>query len=1124
MAATSTVMEHFAQVLRRGQLEAVTFGGGDPFIATAREQIAGGTLAEDPTAELFDHHDRQARQRAAKTGSKTGSKSGSKAASKKGSEAGATETEDASISVVLSLASIPEDGGSTHQGLLLLPAVLHRDGRLEPDLEGLTAPWIPIERLTVPGVSDREVMVGTQRTFWRFATAELAARISRTETLAQAIDLAEDMFRRVAGKGLAEFAADAAADGTVGATVEHELCYIQEHTRMFPARTLVDLYEGLQRESSPGPLIERVVAGHQGPRTPEDRIHADGGLLAAARLARGSMSDEHPLTPSQRRAVHAYLVDGPGTIAAVSGPPGTGKTTMLQAVVASEITRCALEREDAPVIVGTSTNNQAVTNIISSFASVAKANPGTLDLRWIPQADADADGASGSSSDGGSDAADDGAAAASDVPLRSLAVYCPSKAKLDQARKDGHLVEQSDRSGAYATYSDEDYLATARDRFLRRMHAHLGSIDEPARVQDRLHEALAEVDDLRLALLQAMHENGPSDAYLRLCAQAEASPHLRGNPKVAELRTREDLAALDRTLDVTLRYAEFWLAVHYYEAQWIWTGVRKGEAFLDADKERWKSTAEINDRYWAQAAALTPCFVMTVYQLPKYFQTYKAPDGSRPDRGHIDLLIVDEAGQVDTPLALPLLGLAQRALIVGDEQQLAPIWSLDDETDREIALAEGLAPAEWTDGPQTRDHQGRSLPARGLQERGLTASTPSSLMRAASHASRWSYGEDQPGLLLREHFRCHPEIIGYCNDLLYGGQLEPMRPAKSSLLHGRIPAFAWIDVPESQDRRQGSSRVNPVEAAVIADWIVAHFAELFATYHDRVENPEKRVEPKDLIGVVTPFAAQASLITAEIRRAAGEARAADPGSAVPADLASLVAVGTAHRLQGAERPVVLFSAVYGTDSGQSSFIDATPPLMNVAVSRAKDLFLVVAAPNRWANGPVFEVMARHAQRIDPHVLLAGADEPAMQVDGPTSAPAEPTAEWTVVSAEPTSEPEEPTAEPTTEPATATAEPAGASADADPAVQGALSAVLRRWERIGAIRAEDAPLGAAALNRRLAEAGVLEGEPGQWTPSRLAAVLGVLEVEKTGSNGDYTSIEYTPAAQELLLGLYREGRL
>ncbi|MFP3442988.1 hypothetical protein R0K18_35155, partial [Pantoea sp. SIMBA_133] len=53
----------------------------------------------------------------------------------------------------------------------------------------------------------------------------------------------------------------------------------------------------------------------------------------------------------------------------------------------------------------------------------------------------------------------------------------------------------------------------------------------------------------------------PLKDLTRLCLLTEE--------QVDRLRTAEDLLALDQALDVTVRHAAFWLAVHRYEAQWL---------------------------------------------------------------------------------------------------------------------------------------------------------------------------------------------------------------------------------------------------------------------------------------------------------------------------------------------------------------------------------------------------------------------------------------------------------------------------------------------------------------------------------------------------------------------------
>src|SRR5690606_36756432 len=85
------------------------------------------------------------------------------------------------------------------------------------------------------------------------------------------------------------------------------------------------------------------------------------------------------------------------------------------------------------------------------------------------------------------------------------------------------------------------------------------------------------------------------------------------------------------------------------------------------------------------------------------------------------------------------------------------------------------------------------------------------------------------------------------------------------------------------------------------------------------ENPIEDVE-----GIITPFAAQRG----ELRKSRREHRA------------SIGAVGTAHALQGGERPVILFSTGHSARDSGTYFFDRGVNMLNVAVSRAQDSLLV----------------------------------------------------------------------------------------------------------------------------------------------------------------------------------------
>lgn len=1045
MVGTTDVTDYFSRVLRRGQLDRVIFDDS-VFVVTPRTHLATGWLTAEHTDALFKAHNERT----------DGRRKEVKNHADVDPVLDKDENDVPPISVVISLVTLMNESKG-HAGLLLLSAKLFRDGRLEAELATASSPWVPSERLVSPYVSDCAVMVGSLDDFWEYSRTEFSPDISQSASFDDALQLAGRLFNKVAGVTVEEFAAQSEIRGTV----EHTLCFVQEFDRINAVGGLLEVYESLGRGKVPA-LVERMCSGWQGERKPEATIHHDDGLYAAALMACGSMSDGFPLTDSQRRAVHAFLAGGDGDVTAVSGPPGTGKTTMLQAIVANLVTRRALDGAEAPVIVGTSTNNQAVTNIISSFASVAKDKPGPLDFRWLPQ-----------EKDGG---------ALAGTSLRSLAVYCPAKGKLGEAKK-RYLVEQPDKSETYANYSGEEYVRGAKDRFVENARHYFGFTTGIPELQQFIHQELNELDALRLKLIDEMKQNGSSDEYSNLCRRVGKLSHAISSENVGTLENCTSLEGLDKLLDVTLRYAQFWLAVHYFEAQWLLT-----EDFIERD-ERFRSTDDFRSRYWRQAAALTPCFVMTAYQVPKYFRRYTRPGERRSfDVGRIDLLIVDEAGQVDTPIGLPSFALASRALVVGDQKQLAPVWSIDEDTDREVAESAGIPSSAWSEN---------------LQGRGLTCSSGSSLMRVASHASEWSYGEGEPGLFLAEHFRSHPDIIGFCNTLLYDGLLQPKRAASSSKLDGESSAFLFTEVHGSQDSKEGPSRKNQAEAEAIAAWIVANYGYFFHIYNTQEPNANRKVAEDSLIGVVTPFSAQARLIKKELEKAA---MAADASLDLPKDLWEKVTVGTAHRLQGAERPIILFSAVYGSNSPQAAFIDANLELINVAVSRAQDLFIVFAAKNRWGNGAVFSVMAEFARRSD-------AVFPRREIHSDAIDDVQP------------ADPSVASVDAVTEPSDVTTAAEFASRVESVGTAASLTVVLKHWRDADELREDDANLNVRNFNVRLKGAGILKGETGAWKPSKLARLLGVvLEQQRDPKRGEFTSVKYTPQMQELLLRLYQEGKL
>jgi hypothetical protein len=115
-------------------------------------------------------------------------------------------------------------------------------------------------------------------------------------------------------------------------------------------------------------------------------------------------------------------------------------------------------------------------------------------------------------------------------------------------------------------------------------------------------------------------------------------------------------------------------------------------------------------------AFVVPCVVATVYKAATHCCYYDG-ECERPMDLPIDLLIYDEAGQVAPDVGLPLLGLARRAVAVGDPYQLEPVRSFGQPSDERLL----------------RDRKIEELQQSALHLAGLTHSC-GSVMRAFQQA------------------------------------------------------------------------------------------------------------------------------------------------------------------------------------------------------------------------------------------------------------------------------------------------------------------------------------------------------------------------------------------------------
>ncbi|MEG1525824.1 MAG: AAA domain-containing protein, partial [Clostridia bacterium] len=238
-----------------------------------------------------------------------------------------------------------------------------------------------------------------------------------------------------------------------------------------------------------------------------------------------------------------------------------------------------------------------------------------------------------------------------------------------------------------------------------------------------------------------------------------------------------------------------------------------------------------------------------------------------------EYLIMDEASQVDVATGALALSCARNAVIVGDLKQLPNVVT-DEMKCRSNAVFSSF-----------------DLPA------GYSFFDNSFLKSVCSVMP------NIPQTLLREHYRCHPKIIGFCNQKFYQNELVIMTEDRGE-----------PDVLKVFQTNMGNHRRDHINQRQIDVTVQEVLPRLAGT------------SPKE-IGIVAPYRDQVSKIEKELG-------------------ASEIEVHTIHKFQGREKEAIVLTTV---DDVVTDFSD-DPNLLNVAVSRAKkQLVLVVSGDEQPAD-------------------------------------------------------------------------------------------------------------------------------------------------------------------------------
>ena len=241
-----------------------------------------------------------------------------------------------------------------------------------------------------------------------------------------------------------------------------------------------------------------------------------------------------------------------------------------------------------------------------------------------------------------------------------------------------------------------------------------------------------------------------------------------------------------------------------------------------------------------------------------------------------DYVIMDEASQVSIETGALALTCARNAVIVGDTMQLPNVVTEEDRVKLDGIFAEFKVAPGFNSAKYSFLHS-------------VCAILP-----------------DVQQTLLREHYRCHPTIINFCNQRFYGGHLLIMTED-----HGEKDVMMAVKTVPGHHAR---GLYNQREIDVVKNEVLP------------------RLSDKADFGIITPYNDQVGEFNSQIPS---------------------VEAATIHKYQGREKDTIIMSVV---DDQITEFSDDAN-MINVAISRAKKHFcLVVSGNEQEQKGNISELV------------------------------------------------------------------------------------------------------------------------------------------------------------------------
>ena len=288
------------------------------------------------------------------------------------------------------------------------------------------------------------------------------------------------------------------------------------------------------------------------------------------------------------------------------------------------------------------------------------------------------------------------------------------------------------------------------------------------------------------------------------------------------------------------------------------------------------------------------------------------------ERHLLDWVIIDEATQVNLHAAVLAMSKARNVVVVGDLKQLGPI------IDQRLKDA-AISPPH---------------PVYDVTEHSILSSVTE------------LYGQKLPRTMLREHYRCAPEIIEFCNKMFYNGELITMKAKNSDdqwptlMVRKTAPGNHMRTLRKALAKGTYSQReidtVEELMGGVVEGVDFRGFLEGEGSGSDY------------MLGIATPYRLQADRL--------GEAIYST------ADLLEMnVKSETIHKFQGrGAKAMILSTVVDESRVGHMKlrFVD-DPRMINVAVSRAKEKFILVTNHDEVPRSKIIKALIDYVRFQNP---------------------------------------------------------------------------------------------------------------------------------------------------------------